>query len=106
MIEEGFCVLCGRRFDADPHRGHDDMEHYDCRDNSKILQNLGISKEDIKRSRAGENVITTEKYWVCECGKKYIHRKSEYECDKCGAIRDRQPDSRINEVIDHGLSLK
>ena len=30
MIDRGFCPLCGRRFDADPHREHDENNHIDC----------------------------------------------------------------------------
>jgi len=106
MIDKGFCLSCGRRLDADPDRPNDGVEHYDCMENSKILEHLGISKEDIKKARAGEKVLTTEKYWDCECRRNYIHPKSEWQCERCGAQRDKQPDSRINEVLDQGLSLK
>ena len=106
MIDKGFCMSCGSRFDKDPRRQHDEIEHYDCRENSKILEHLGISKEDLERMRKGEYVHTTEKYWDCECRKNYIHLKSHAKCDACGAFAEDQPDSRINEVFDHGLSLR
>lgn len=30
MINKGFCLLCGRRFDADAHREHDEHNHINC----------------------------------------------------------------------------
>ncbi len=38
-------------------------------------------------------------YWDCECEVRYIHNKKEEKCEKCGAIREEQPDSRLNEVM-------
>lgn len=45
MIEKGFCIICGRRFDADPCRKHDELAHKDCRETSipRILKNLGAT---------------------------------------------------------------
>jgi len=42
MIQKGFCIFCGRRFDADPCRKHDELAHKDCRETyiPKILENL------------------------------------------------------------------
>jgi hypothetical protein len=30
MINVGFCNLCGRRFDADPDKEHNNLNHIDC----------------------------------------------------------------------------
>lgn len=49
------------------------------------------------------NVETTEEYWDCECATNFIHPKTVAECLRCGAQRDDQPDSRVSEVIAHGL---
>lgn len=49
MIQKGFCIICGRRFDADPHREHDEIAHKDCRETSipRILKNLGTTNKSI-----------------------------------------------------------
>lgn len=44
-------------------------------------------------------IETTDLFWDCECEKKYIHLCTEERCGTCGAIREFQPDSRKNEVI-------
>lgn len=51
------------------------------------------------------DVGTTEKYWDCECGDNYIHPKTQKVCFKCNAVAAEQPDSRIKEVLGHGLPL-
>jgi hypothetical protein len=45
-----------------------------------------------------KKVITTPKYWDCECEHNYIHPKSQLSCEKCGYSQDEMPDSRVNEV--------
>ena len=50
-------------------------------------------------------IETTILYWDCECDKHYIHPRSHKTCVHCKAVRDEQPDSRVNEVRDAGLSL-
>jgi hypothetical protein len=50
-------------------------------------------------------VKTTEKYWDCECKDKFIHPKTQSQCNICGALAEEQPDSRINEILMQGLSL-
>lgn len=44
MIREGFCQLCGRRFDADPERAHNGNCHDDCLE--KLRAGLGICEGD------------------------------------------------------------
>ena len=50
-------------------------------------------------------IETTPLYWDCECEHGFIHSHKQVKCDICGARRDEQPDSRINEVIAAGLPL-
>ena len=49
--------------------------------------------------------ITNPAYWDCECKTDYIRPKqsigadqSKFECLRCGACEDQQPDSRAHEV--------
>lgn len=51
------------------------------------------------------DVITTEKYWDCECEHNFIRPKTQNRCDICGAEAEEQPDSRVNEVLMFGLPL-
>jgi len=46
-------------------------------------------------------IITTDKYWDCECDSDYIHPASEKTCQLCGAEREEQPDSRLEEVLNY-----
>lgn len=48
-------------------------------------------------------IRTTPKYWDCECKDFYIRPVRQDECGACSAIREEQPDSRVEEVI---LQLK
>lgn len=41
----------------------------------------------------------TSLFWDCECKDNYIHRVTDNVCIRCGAVRDEQPDSRVNEVL-------
>lgn len=43
-------------------------------------------------------VELTDKYWDCECEQDFIHSKNCDMCIYCGALKDEQPDSRVNEV--------
>lgn len=43
-------------------------------------------------------IQTTEDYWDCECEHHFIHSASVPQCKICGAERDSQPDSRVEEV--------
>lgn len=48
-------------------------------------------------------ILTTSKYWDCDCAINYIHRRGMIStCDKCGAHRDDSPDSRADEVLEIG----
>jgi hypothetical protein len=51
------------------------------------------------------NIELTNEYWDCECEKNFIHSRLEDSCAICQAERENQPDSRVNEVLSHGLSL-
>lgn len=108
MIEQGFCISCGRRFDADPDRPHDELMHDDCRRHSfpKILKNLGISPDNLKKVLEGQEILTTVNYWDCECNKNFIHPKSKKMCYECGAHAEEQPDSRVSEVLIAGFLLE
>ncbi len=50
-------------------------------------------------SRSGVGIHQTSDFWDCECDKNYIHSKLDFECVKCGATEDDQPDSVIEEII-------
>lgn len=47
----------------------------------------------------GDGLQLTDKFWDCECEENYIHPYSEDTCPICGAERDTQPDSCVNEVV-------
>lgn len=40
-------------------------------------------------------------HWDCECETRFIHPKAMKRCPFCGAERDDQPDSRMDEVKQH-----
>lgn len=44
-------------------------------------------------------IYTTEHFWDCECKDNYMHPSIIMWCFKCGAKRNEQPDSHIEEVI-------
>ena len=52
-----------------------------------------------------EPLITTELFWDCECGEKFIHFRTSPVCDDCLCKMEDQPSSRISEVLAGGLSL-
>lgn len=47
----------------------------------------------------GDGLCTTPLFWDCECENNYIHPASDESCILCGAIREEQPDSRVDEVL-------
>jgi len=47
----------------------------------------------------------TDKYWDCECETNYIHHYTKESCPVCGARREDQPPSRVNEVLEAGFAL-
>ena len=49
--------------------------------------------------------ITTRLYWDCECRENYIKAADVPMCEECGAFREDQPDSRINEMRQEGIHL-
>ncbi len=50
-------------------------------------------------------VETTDLYWDCECKFGYIHPRGKAHCDRCGALREEQPCSRVRELTGkHRLS--
>jgi len=50
-------------------------------------------------------IVLTPKYWDCECAENYIHPRSVSSCAICKSRRSEQPQSRVNEVVAHGLPL-
>lgn len=52
----------------------------------------------MKTEKVG-NIETSPDFWDCECENNYIHPKEQPKCEICGAIREDQPDSRINEIL-------
>lgn len=52
-----------------------------------------------------EKIITHDDYWDCDCDEDYIRHKDE-ACLNCGAYdQDTHADSRINEMIAHGIGV-
>lgn len=49
-------------------------------------------------------VITTPRFWECECADRlpHIHHKSVDHCAVCGADRWDSPDARPGEVLEAG----
>lgn len=45
------------------------------------------------------DIDLTPDYWDCECRENYIHKRAEARCDICWAVRNEQPDARVDEVI-------
>jgi hypothetical protein len=107
MIRKGFCMICGRRLDADPDRPNDGEQHDDCKRHNvpNILKNLGVSKEGRVKILNDQGVLTTDKFWDCECLTNFIHPKSQKTCFKCCTRADEQPDSRVSEVLAEGYLL-
>lgn len=52
-----------------------------------------------------DEIVLTPKYWDCECAENYIHPRSVSSCAICKSRRSEQPQSRVNEVVAHGLPL-
>ena len=77
----------------------DDLEHL----LDRIFQKPR-AEEQTRKTR--EKIVTTESYWDCECEHNYIHPSTMPECLRCGAKREDQPDSRVNEVQALGLPRK
>lgn len=107
MIQKGFCTICGRRLGEEPDRSHNEMRHDDCERQStpKILKNLGISEKNLTDVLEGRGILTTDKYWDCECIENYIHPKDQKACSRCLTTAENQPDSRISEVLTEGFVL-
>ena len=49
--------------------------------------------------------ITTKFFWDCECETNYIYTRWIKYCQICGAIRDNQPDSMIEELSPSQLGV-
>jgi hypothetical protein len=52
-----------------------------------------------------DELISDPRFWDCECGKQFIHSRQHTVCNKCGANRDEQPDSRVDEICAKNLAL-
>lgn len=50
-----------------------------------------------------DDIELTNEYWDCECEKEYIHLRSEESCQKCKALQEDQPDSRVSELLKFGF---
>ena len=48
---------------------------------------------------------TTSEYWDCQCSDKFIHPTSTQSCLVCGAKKEDQPDSRVNEICEENLAF-
>jgi hypothetical protein len=64
-----------------------------------------MSGNDIQRlieaHDLGRSVFyTTPLFWDCE--QDYIHPASQEACPACGAVREDQPDARVDEVLRRG----
>jgi len=72
-----------------------------------VFGDLCAGQFDVSFSIYGREIkiVTTNLYWDCECKDDYIKPAHQSSCNTCGAVKDDQPDSRINEVEAHGLSL-
>lgn len=46
----------------------------------------------------GDNIVTTDTHWDCNCKTHYIHRASTRICYRCKTLREDGPDSRLNEA--------
>jgi hypothetical protein len=68
----------------------------------------GIGIDGRHTTNKGDLIVTiktTEQYWDCECRENFIHPAAVNHCPRCDTYRDEQPDSRVNEVLDVGLSI-
>ena len=52
-----------------------------------------------------KEIQLTSEYWDCECLKNYIHPNSVSCCGRCGALKEDQPDSRVEEVEKTGFKI-
>ena len=66
----------------------------------QVNVNTKVLEEWIKVNRPSiyASCETTSQYWDCECEDNYIHPNTEDKCDRCGAVREEQPNSRKIEV--------
>lgn len=69
------------------------------------IGNVGNIRNVRNVESGNEAILTTDKYWDCECLKNFIHPKSQIMCYECGVYADNQPDSRVKEVLAEGLLL-
>lgn len=40
-------------------------------------------------------------HWDCECDNDFFRPNSQTKCYKCGALKEEQPPSRLNEIEAH-----
>ncbi|MGQ4893374.1 MAG: hypothetical protein ACP6IQ_01975 [Candidatus Njordarchaeia archaeon] len=43
------------------------------------------------------DIKTLKEFWDCECETNYIHPITDKKCSKCGALREEQPNTRLDE---------
>lgn len=81
------------------------------RPNRSLLNGLGRLEANMKANEDKEkelalaaervgDIETTEEFWDCECPSDQVfqHPKSQKSCEKCGALAENQPDSRVSEL--------
>lgn len=54
------------------------------------------------RTKIAEGVYLDEAYWDCDCEQDFIHRKTEFQCERCNVVQSDAPDSRSNEINSAG----
>ncbi len=63
-----------------------------------ILREFGVV---VDIHSLGQDIITTENFFDCDCDHNFIHNKEqERYCPTCGIHMHEYPDSRLNEVVD------
>ena len=51
------------------------------------------------------DVITDSDYWDCECDVNYIHTLFSTKCSLCRALKEDQPESRVEEIAKYSFNL-
>jgi hypothetical protein len=50
-------------------------------------------------------ILLSNEYWDCECSSQYIHPRRKQKCYVCGAWRENQPDSHVDEALAFGFPV-
>jgi len=65
------------------------------------LYDKEVLQKEQKKEGDLMDIILNPNYWDCECESDYIHPNTDKKCNRCGALREEQPESRKDEVIDY-----